>query len=135
MCEAELYLLGCARACLVNVVASRENTPREIEPSSGVTLPETASSSPHLRAASILDRAEFPPQLGTPAAAWACRPDPADELATPPALVRAVLGGVEAMGLLEEAVDQHQSGHRAQSAQRRPEKHRGDGLRVQKEGE
>ena len=33
MCEAELYLLGCARACLVNVVASRENTPREIEPS------------------------------------------------------------------------------------------------------
>ena len=40
MCEAELYLLGCARACLVNVVASRENTPREIEPSSGVTLPK-----------------------------------------------------------------------------------------------
>ena len=54
---------------------------------------------------------------------------------TLPALVRAVLGGVEAMGLLEEAVDQHQSGHRAQSAQRRPEQHRGDGLRVQKEGE
>ena len=65
------------------------------------------------------------------------RPDPARPLVRATVTVtvfRAVLGGVEAMGLLEEAVDQHQIGQRAQSAQRRPEQHRGDGLRVQKEG-